>query len=330
MTEQASSTPWTAPPRVPIDAASRRRVRRPARGGATPSSTRSTSAASRTATATARRPRRRPRPPAVPARPRRRRDLVHALVPSPLADGGYDVADYRAIDPRVRHAGGGGGAHRRGARARHPDHRRRRPQPHLRPARVVPGGARRRPRLAGARRGSGSTRARARTATRCPTQLGVRLPGQHLDADDEPGRHARRVVPAPVRAAAARPQLGPPRRARASSRTCCASGSTAASPASASTRPRCWSRTPALPEVPRHPGPGEHPHVDRDEIHDIYRGWRAVADSYPGTRVLVGEVWLPDIERFAQYLRPDEMHTAFNFDFMARPWDAERCASPST
>lgn len=77
-----------------------------------------------------------------------------------------------------------------------------------------------------------------------------------------------------------------------------------------------------LPEVPENPGPGEHPHVDRDDIHDVYRSWRKVADSYPGTRVLVGEVWLQDKARFAQYLRPDEMHTAFNFDFMARPWDA--------
>ncbi|MBW8871753.1 MAG: DUF3459 domain-containing protein, partial [Leifsonia sp.] len=32
---------------------------------------------------------------------------------------------------------------------------------------------------------------------------------------------------------------------------------------------------------------------------------------------------LPDIERFALYLRPDELHTAFNFDFLARPWDAD-------
>lgn len=79
-----------------------------------------------------------------------------------------------------------------------------------------------------------------------------------------------------------------------------------------------------LPEVPEQPGPGEHPHVDRDEIHDVYRSWRAVADSYAGTRVLVGEVWLQDKARFAQYLRPDEMHTAFNFDFMARPWDAKQ------
>jgi len=78
----------------------------------------------------------------------------------------------------------------------------------------------------------------------------------------------------------------------------------------------------ALPEVPENPGPGGHPTQDRDELHDIYRRWRAIADSYPGTRVLVGEIWLPDIDRFAKYLRRDELHTAFNFDFLARPWDA--------
>ncbi|MFE4948735.1 glycoside hydrolase family 13 protein [Leifsonia sp. NPDC056665] len=81
-------------------------------------------------------------------------------------------------------------------------------------------------------------------------------------------------------------------------------------------------KDPALPEVPEAPGPGEHPNQDRDELHDIYRGWRDLADSYEGTRVLVGELWLPDIDRFAKYLRPDELHTAFNFDFLARPWDA--------
>ncbi len=78
----------------------------------------------------------------------------------------------------------------------------------------------------------------------------------------------------------------------------------------------------AMPEVPSDPAPGGHPIHDRDEIHDIYRSWRVVADGYPGTRVLVGEVWIEDVERFARYLRPDELHTAFNFDFMARPWDA--------
>ncbi|WP_326945981.1 glycoside hydrolase family 13 protein [Amycolatopsis sp. NBC_01307] len=76
------------------------------------------------------------------------------------------------------------------------------------------------------------------------------------------------------------------------------------------------------PMLPNEVTPDAHPFVDRDEIHDIYRGWRAVADSYAEPRVLVGEVWLADPHRFARYLRPDEMHTAFNFDFMMRPWDA--------
>lgn len=82
-------------------------------------------------------------------------------------------------------------------------------------------------------------------------------------------------------------------------------------------------KDPALPHLaPATYAPGDHPHVDRDELHDIYRGWRRVADEYDGSRVLVGEVWLDDPERFARYLRPDEMHTAFNFDFMTQPWSA--------
>ena len=80
-------------------------------------------------------------------------------------------------------------------------------------------------------------------------------------------------------------------------------------------------KDPALPDLRE----GEpHPYVDRDELHDIYRSWRAIADSYDDERVLIGELWLPDASRFAQYLRPDELHTAFNFDFLACPWDAAR------
>ncbi|GAA1057892.1 alpha-glucosidase [Agromyces luteolus] len=81
-------------------------------------------------------------------------------------------------------------------------------------------------------------------------------------------------------------------------------------------------KDPALPEVPEFVEPGGHPTEDRDDVHQVYRSWRRIADSYEGTRVLVGEVWVPDAARFAAYLRPDEMHTAFNFDFMGRPWDA--------
>ncbi|MBO4271795.1 glycoside hydrolase family 13 protein [Microbispora triticiradicis] len=64
----------------------------------------------------------------------------------------------------------------------------------------------------------------------------------------------------------------------------------------------------------------EESYTDHDDVHEIYREWRRLSDAYGG-RVLIGEVWLPDQERFALYLRPDEMHTAFNFDFLSCPWE---------
>ena len=64
-----------------------------------------------------------------------------------------------------------------------------------------------------------------------------------------------------------------------------------------------------------------HPYTDRDGIHEIYQEWRRLADSYPEPKALIGEVWLPDPERFAMYLRPNEIHTAFNFSFLSCPWD---------
>jgi alpha-glucosidase len=76
-------------------------------------------------------------------------------------------------------------------------------------------------------------------------------------------------------------------------------------------------KDPALPPIETLP----HPYTDRDELHEIYRGWRQVADAYHD-RALIGEIWLPDRDRFALYLRPDELHTAFNFDFLGSPWDA--------
>jgi alpha-glucosidase len=80
-------------------------------------------------------------------------------------------------------------------------------------------------------------------------------------------------------------------------------------------------KDPGLAEADPAGGPGEHPFLDREPLHDIYRRWRAVADSYEEPRLLVGEVWLPDPDRFARYLRPDELHIAFNFDFLACAWD---------
>ncbi|MFC5287848.1 glycoside hydrolase family 13 protein [Actinokineospora guangxiensis] len=66
------------------------------------------------------------------------------------------------------------------------------------------------------------------------------------------------------------------------------------------------------------------PFSDMDGVHEVYRRWRGIADSYAEPRVFVGEMWLPDPERFARYLRADELHSAFNFDFLSCAWDAEK------
>ncbi|GAA4616110.1 glycoside hydrolase family 13 protein [Actinoallomurus liliacearum] len=66
----------------------------------------------------------------------------------------------------------------------------------------------------------------------------------------------------------------------------------------------------------------DHPHWDRDGVHEIYRGWRRVADRYEGDRTFVAEAWVATPERLARYLRSDELHTAFNFDYLRASWDA--------
>lgn len=64
----------------------------------------------------------------------------------------------------------------------------------------------------------------------------------------------------------------------------------------------------------------DHPHWDRPGIHEIFRSWRAVADEYSPERAFCGEIWVGRPHRLAAYLRDDELHTAFNFDFLMAPW----------
>ncbi len=71
----------------------------------------------------------------------------------------------------------------------------------------------------------------------------------------------------------------------------------------------------------------DNPMWDQDGVHEIYRGWRSVIDEYnttgdPGQdRILVAEAWVQPISRAALYTRPDEMHQAFNFAFLECPWE---------
>ncbi|RSS80067.1 alpha-glucosidase, partial [Streptomyces sp. WAC02707] len=60
----------------------------------------------------------------------------------------------------------------------------------------------------------------------------------------------------------------------------------------------------------------------QDGVHEIYRSWRKVLSEYDGERVLVAEAWTPTVDRTANYVRPDEMHQAFNFQYLGTHWDA--------
>ena len=241
---------------------------------------------------------------------------------SPLADGGYDVADYRAIDPAFGTLEEAealiADALALGIRTiidivpNHVSDQ----HPWFQAALAAgPGLARARPLLVP----PGPRRRRRRAADR----LAVRVPGRRRGA----ARPIPTDGPATGTSTCSRPSsptsTGTTRTSAPSTRRSCASGSIAARPASASTRPRSWSRTRRCPRSrpSRRPG-GTRPRTATSSTTSIAAGAPSPT-RIPGTRVLVGELWLADIDRFAEYLRPDELHTAFNFDFMARPWRAD-------
>ena len=64
------------------------------------------------------------------------------------------------------------------------------------------------------------------------------------------------------------------------------------------------------------------PMWDQEGVHDIYRAWHAVLAEYDGDRALVAEAWVEPVSRLARYVRPDEMHQAFNFAFLTTLWSA--------
>lgn len=66
---------------------------------------------------------------------------------------------------------------------------------------------------------------------------------------------------------------------------------------------------------------GQQPQWDQPGVHDIWREWRRIANGYTPPRALIGEVWVDTPEAHAAYLRPDELHTAFNFHYLKCPWD---------
>ncbi|MER7720455.1 alpha-amylase family glycosyl hydrolase [Streptomyces flaveolus] len=67
--------------------------------------------------------------------------------------------------------------------------------------------------------------------------------------------------------------------------------------------------------------PGTHPFYDRDDVHEVYRDWRKILDAYSPPRMAVAEAWVPGARR-ALYARPDELGQAFNFEYLQGRWDA--------
>jgi alpha-glucosidase len=68
---------------------------------------------------------------------------------------------------------------------------------------------------------------------------------------------------------------------------------------------------------------GSVPYWGQPGVHEIYRDWRKLLDEYDGERALCAEAWLPTVEKTALWVRPDEMHQAFNFGYLMTTWDAE-------
>lgn len=85
-------------------------------------------------------------------------------------------------------------------------------------------------------------------------------------------------------------------------------------------------KDPTLPDEP--PGTEGLPHIilnDRPEAHELLRGIRRLLDSYDGDRMAIGEVYLLDTERVVTYFGTSdapELHLCFNFPPMHAPWDA--------
>jgi alpha-glucosidase len=70
------------------------------------------------------------------------------------------------------------------------------------------------------------------------------------------------------------------------------------------------------------PAAARHPHWDRDELHDIVRRWRRILDECGRDVMMVAEAWVSP-ERLPLYLRPDEYHQSFNFEFLVTAWERD-------
>nr|WP_237744863.1 glycoside hydrolase family 13 protein [Kribbella catacumbae] len=68
---------------------------------------------------------------------------------------------------------------------------------------------------------------------------------------------------------------------------------------------------------------GAHPLWDREGVHDIYTEWRKVLNEYDPPRSAVAEAFVPAARR-ARYASADGLGQAFNFDLLQADWDFDK------
>ena len=64
----------------------------------------------------------------------------------------------------------------------------------------------------------------------------------------------------------------------------------------------------------------EHPFWGQEGVHDIIRGWRKLLNRYED-RAMCAEAWVLPLSRMAKWVREDEYHQTFNFGYLETPWN---------
>jgi len=59
----------------------------------------------------------------------------------------------------------------------------------------------------------------------------------------------------------------------------------------------------------------------QDSVHEIFREWRKILESYPGERAMCAEAYVLPLSFMALWVRPDEFHQSFNFRFLDAGWN---------
>jgi len=100
-------------------------------------------------------------------------------------------------------------------------------------------------------------------------------------------------------------------------------------------QPHAMAKAPGLPDHPYVEtagagfieGQADPPMWFQDSVHEIFRSWRKILESYPGDRAMCGEAYVLPLAKMALWVRPDEFHQTFNFRFLDAGWDRQALVS---